>query len=104
MVWAIIWGILALACLVISIMQFNEKGFLFNNAYIWASQQECKTMDKKLYYHQSGVAFALCAAVFLFMSIESVFVTGWLWLAVGALAILLFVYAIKQARSGLPNA
>ncbi len=98
MVWAIIWGVLALACLIISIMQFDEKGFLFNKAYIWASKQERRTMDKKPYYRQSGIAFSLCTAVFLVMAIESVFATGWLWLVVGAIAISLLVYAIKQAK------
>jgi len=34
-VCAIICGILALIALVISVRSFKEKGFLFNNAYIW---------------------------------------------------------------------
>ena len=51
-------GALASACLIISIRQFQEKGFLFNNAWLWASEKERRTMDKKPHYHQSGVVFA----------------------------------------------
>ena len=61
LVWTIICGILAIVCLIISILSFKEKGFLFNNAYIWASKQERDAMDKKSYYRQSAIAFALCA-------------------------------------------
>lgn len=37
---AIVVGIVAIACFVLSYLQFNEKGFLFNNAFIYASKQE----------------------------------------------------------------
>lgn len=96
-IWAIICGLLAIACLIISIMSFKEKGFLFNNAYIWASEQERETMNKKPHYHQSAIAFALCTALFVFMALECVLLTGWLWSIVGALAIVLFVYAIVSS-------
>ena len=36
---AIILGIIAVACFVISYLQFNEQGVLFNNDYIFASKQ-----------------------------------------------------------------
>lgn len=56
-VLAIISCVVALACFVLSYRQFNEKGFLFNNAYIFASKQEHETMNKKPHYKQSGIAF-----------------------------------------------
>ncbi len=31
---------------VISVRSFKQKGFLFNNAYLYASKQERDTMDK----------------------------------------------------------
>lgn len=37
---AVISGIIAVVCFVISYLQFREKGFLFNNAYIYATKQE----------------------------------------------------------------
>ena len=43
----IILCIIAIACFVFSCLQFKEKGFLLNNAYIYASKQERETMDKK---------------------------------------------------------
>ena len=50
LVWSIISGILAIVFLVISILQFKEKGFLFNNAYIWADKQEREKLNKKHHY------------------------------------------------------
>lgn len=96
-IWAILCGVLAIGCAGISVMQLLEKGFLFHNAYIWASKQQRETMDKQPYYRQSGVAFALCGGVFLSMGLECLLGTGWLWLLVGALSIGLLVYAIKSA-------
>ena len=46
---ALILGVIASACFVISYLRFNKKGFLFNNAYIYASKQEREEMDKKYY-------------------------------------------------------
>mgnify|MGYP001114684325 CR=1 FL=1 len=31
---------------VISYFQFMEKGFLFNNAYLWGSQEQRRRMDQ----------------------------------------------------------
>ncbi|WP_270373071.1 hypothetical protein [Longicatena caecimuris] len=42
---AVILGIVAIVCFVFGYLQFHEKGFLFNNAYIYASKQERETMD-----------------------------------------------------------
>ena len=48
----------------ISIIQFRQKGFLLNNAYIYASKEQRKKMDKKPYYRQSAVIFCILSAVF----------------------------------------
>ncbi len=55
---------------VISACQFAEKGFLFNNAYIWASKEEREKLDKSPYYRQSAIVFALISAVFLVIGIS----------------------------------
>ncbi len=99
LVVAIICAILALVSLIISIRQFQEKGFLFNNAYIWATKEERETMDKKPHYRQSAIAFAIIAAVFFVMALECIFMTLWLWLAVGALAIAVLVYAVVSSKA-----
>lgn len=95
--WTSICFILAIICMIISVIQFKEKGFLFNNAYIWASKEEREKMDKKPHYHQSGIVFALCGAIFLVMGVECVFLTGWLWMIDGILAVVLLVYAIVSS-------
>lgn len=96
-IWTMIYGVLALVSCIISILQFWEKGFLFNNAYIWASKQERETMDKKPHYRQSGIVFALITAIFFFMALECVLFTGWLWLMVFLPAAALLVYAIASS-------
>ena len=91
---ALIFGTLAVACFVISYLQFNEKGFLFNNAYIHASERERKAMNKKPHYRQSGVAFALIGIIFLINAIDVVLQTDWLIYLVVGLAIFAILYAI----------
>jgi len=90
----VIGGICMLACLTISILQFNERGFLFNNAYIYASKEEREKMDKKPYYRQSAIVFALLTAGFLFIEMEVIFKTGWLLYAEGIIFTIILIYAI----------
>ena len=45
----LVWGVLSL---------FN-KGFLFNNAYIYANKKEREQMNKKPYCIQTGIVFIL---------------------------------------------
>lgn len=54
---AIVLSVIAVASFSINFLQFNEKGFLFNNAYLYASKKEKETMDKKPQYKQSGIVF-----------------------------------------------
>ena len=61
-------GILAL----LSIRSFLRKGFLLNNAYIYASEEEREAMDKKPYYRQTGVVFCLLSIVFIIVGISVV--------------------------------
>lgn len=100
LIWAMICGVLAAACLAISIPSFKEKRLLFNNAYIWVSRQERAAMNKKPHYRQSAIAFALCAALFVFMALECVLLTVWLWILVGICAAALLVYAIASSGKG----
>lgn len=83
-VGAIVLGVIAIICFVFSYLQFNEKGFLFNNAYIYASKQERKNMDKKPYYKQSGIVFLLIGIIFLINIIDIILQTIWLvYLVIG---------------------
>lgn len=93
-IWIIISGICFVICLTISVMQFKEKGFLFNNAYILKSKQERRKMNKKPHYKQSGIVFALCSIIFLFISLECIFETGWLRICVTVVMSVLILYVI----------
>lgn len=94
---AILCGVIAAICLIFSVMQFAGKGFLFNNAYIWASKSERDVMDKKPYYRQSGIVLAFCAALFCTIALECILDIGWLWIIEGALVIGVLVYAIVSS-------
>lgn len=96
-VGAIILGVIAVICFIFSYLQFNEKGFLFNNAYIYASKQERKNMDKKPHYKQSGIIFASIGIIFLIDAIDIILQTGWLLYLVIGVAIVVIVYAIVSS-------
>ncbi len=87
---------LAVACGVISVRQFKEKGFLFNNAYIWATKSEREKLDKKPYYRQSGVTFAMIAAAFLFMGLYMIFRDAWCLAGEAVCLAAALVYAIAS--------
>lgn len=55
----IVCSILAIGAFIVSFRSFKEKGFLFNNAYLYASKEERATMDKKPHYRQSAVVFLM---------------------------------------------
>lgn len=55
-----------------SIRSFLERGFLLNNAYIYASKEERKAMNKKPYYRQSAIVFFILSAVFLVIGLSLV--------------------------------
>lgn len=93
-VGAIILVLIAVICFVISYFQFNEKGFLFHNAYIFASKQERETMAKKPHYKQSGVVFLLIGIIFLINSVGVILQTGWLFYCIIVVAVAAIVYAI----------
>ena len=94
---AIILSIIAIVCFVLSYLQFKERGFLFNNAYIYASRQERETLDKKPYFKQSGIVFALIGLIFLINAIDMIIQTGWLFYLVIGIAIVVIVYAIVSS-------
>lgn len=97
MLGAIIFGIIAVACFVISSLQFKEKGFLFNNAYIYASKKERETMNKTPHYKQSGVIFILIGLIFLINAVDMVLQTSWLFYVVIVVAVVAVVYAIVSS-------
>ena len=64
---------LMILCGFISARQFAEKGFLFNNSYLFAAKEERADMNKKPYYRQSAVVFCLLSAVFCVSGLSVVY-------------------------------
>lgn len=67
---AIIFFVLSLVLIVLSIRHFLEKGFLFNNAYLYASKEERQKMNKKPYYRQSAIVLLILGISFAFNGIQ----------------------------------
>ena len=97
LIGAIVLGIVAIMCFVFSYLQFNEKGFLFNNAYIYASKEERKLMDKKPHYKQSGIVFLMIGIIFAINAIDMILKTGWLFYVVMFIAVIAIIYAIASS-------
>ena len=62
----LISGILAF----LSVRHFMERGFLLNNAWIFATKEERETMDKRPHYRQSAICFCLLSVVFLIIGLS----------------------------------
>ena len=97
MVGGIICFIIAGACVFISIRHFTQRGFLFNNAYIWASKAERAKMDKSPYYRQSAIVFCLLFLVFAVIGISIVLQNYKIELLEIPLIVVTVVYVIVSA-------
>ena len=86
--------LLSVVSFIISYFQFKEKGFLFNNAYLYASKEERSKMNKKPYYRQSAIAFSLFGIIFLVIAVAIFKGLNWLFPVVTVFATLVAVYAI----------
>ena len=87
---SVICFILAGICLILCILQFAEKGICFNNAYIFASEEERKRMNKKPHYRQSAIGFAFIGCALILIGLYAIFQS---YFAIG-LAVLSLIYAI----------
>ncbi len=90
---AIVVFLISFVSFIISIRSFKKKGFLFNNAYIFASDQERKKMNKVPYYCQSGVVFLLIGIIFLLIGIQTLLSAGWILYAEAAITVVTIIYA-----------
>ena len=80
-----------------SVRSFMEKGFLFNNAYIYASKQEREKMNKKPYYRQSAIVFLLFGIVFLLLALAVLLEAYWISFVGVAVIIITLIYAIVSS-------
>lgn len=79
---------------ILGIISLCKRGFLFNNAYIWASKKERETMDKAPYYRQTGVVFILIGIMLALFGLDVMLKTAWIWLLGIVLGFGIGVYAI----------
>ena len=80
-----------------SVRSFMEKGFLFNNAYIYASKQEREKMNKKPHYRQSAIVFLLLSLIFLLNTIAVLLKVNWIFYIVVVVVIITLIYAIVSS-------
>ena len=74
-----------------------EKGFLFNNAYIYASKQEREKMNKKPHYRQSAIVFLLLGLLFLLIALALLLEANWILYVGVAVVIITLIYAIASS-------
>lgn len=89
--------VMSLVFFTLSFLHFRGKGFLCNNAYIYASQKEREAICKKPYYRQSSIVFLFVGLLFLLNAIEIIVRSEWLFYLTIALAILIVIYAIASS-------
>lgn len=85
--------VVAVACYVFSFLHFKQKGFLFNNAYLYASKEEREKMDKKPHYRQSAIVFLGIGTIFLLNGLQCLVEADWPFQLVIGLSICTLVYA-----------
>ncbi|MBQ9195802.1 MAG: DUF3784 domain-containing protein [Clostridia bacterium] len=88
---AVLCAIVVLGCGVLGIRQLLEKGKLINNAWLYASPEERKRMNKKPYYRQSSVCFLMIAGYGVFMLLyaltDRMFYSTFAYICMGAVLI-----------------
>lgn len=88
---------ISILCFFTSVLQFLNKGFLFNNAYIYASQEDRKKLNKKPYYRQSAIVFFLIGVIFVLNGIGIILKTNKIFIVVIIITLITVVYAIYSS-------
>ena len=83
----------------ICIRSFQNRGFLFNNAYLYASKKERETMDKKPHYRQSAIVFLIVGIILLLNAIAIWSSAYWLTYAAMVLVAAALIYAIGSGAA-----
>ena len=93
-VFASILFLIAIGALVLGYFQFKEKGFLLNNAYLYASKEQRAKMNKKPYYRQSAIVFAMIGVLYCLLALQMIMHGGWINIAVIGVIATIISYAI----------
>ncbi len=94
---AIIFLTVAIGSFIISVRSFKEKGFLFNNAYLYSSKQERSQMNKKPYYRQTAIIFLLIGIALLLYTFNIFLNSKWMFYIIIAIIIITIIYAIVSS-------
>ncbi len=94
---AIIMFLVSGVLLILAILHFMERGYLFNNAYIYASREQRDTMNKKPYYRQSAIVFLILCIVFIVIGLSVVLQNSMIILGEIPLFIAVMIYAIVSS-------
>ena len=95
----IIFGIISVILFIISLLHMYEKGFLMNNAYIYASKEDREKMNKRPYYRQSGIVFMFLGIISLLNAFNAELKTIGLFIAILVIIVITIVYAIVSTKS-----
>jgi len=89
--------VLAIALFIVAYLQSKERGFVFSNAWIYASEQEREKINKKLEYRLAKNVFICLGVLFLLIAFQ--IITLWTWIFLPMVAVIIFtaVYAVVQS-------
>ena len=87
----------AVLLLSLSLRHFLERGYLLNNAYIYASKKERQTMDRKPYYRQSAIVFGILGIVFIVIALSVLNHNSRILILEGLLMAGLVIYAVVSS-------
>lgn len=88
--------IFAAVSLLFSVLQFMEKGPLLNNAWLYASKDERRKMNKKPYYRQSAIVLLFLFFVFISSGLNLITKRSVFLVIEFVLLAAVFIYAIAS--------
>ena len=91
---AIICFGLACVALILSVRHFRQKGFLLNNAYIYASPEEREKLDKRPWYRQTAVCLLMVSLIFALIGLYALTRSGMLLILEALAVAAALVYAV----------
>jgi len=100
---SILFGVPVVLLFFIAYRQHKEKGFIFTNAWLYASSKERENMDeriKKREYRVGRNVFFMLGVLLSLLAVSLSFEISWLYFPMGFLAGSLIYYAIIQHITG----
>lgn len=88
--------IISLICWYFSWRQFRQKGAPFHNAYLYASEEERKNINKVPLFKKAAVIFLIIGWIFFIDALALLLKINDLYYVVGILMILLIIIGIRK--------